>query len=194
MGDIGALVGCKNVRSGDTLIDELDQEKIILDGVKMPPPVFFCSIEAESSRDATKLEQILHSMSREDPSISVKTNSETGQLLVSGQGELHLEILRDRIELEYNLKADLGPMRVAYRESVSESSQLEVVLDKKIGSSSMYAKLLIQIESTLDDYDITEIQKKKFEEGGESEFEVSDHSFNLGDSSSENLTSNLEAN
>lgn len=74
VGDIGAIIGLKNVRSGDTLIEEMDEERIVLEGVKMPPPVFFCSIEAESSRDATQLEKILHNLSREDPSISVKVD------------------------------------------------------------------------------------------------------------------------
>ena len=78
VGDIGAIVGLKNVRSGDTLIEESDRDRIILDGVSMPPPVFFCSIEALSSRDAQQLETILHNLSREDPSISVKSNTETG--------------------------------------------------------------------------------------------------------------------
>jgi len=118
VGDIGAMIGCKNIRSGDTLIEENDTTRIILDGVRMPPPVFFCSIEAESSRDQTELEKILFNLTREDPSLNVNNDGETGQLLVSGQGELHLEILRDRIELEYKIKAELGPMRVAYRESV----------------------------------------------------------------------------
>jgi len=97
VGDIAAIVGCKNIRSGDTLIDENDQDRILLNGVNMPPPVFFCSIEAESSRDQQQLEEILHNLSREDPSIQVKASEESGQVLVSGQGELHLEILRDRI-------------------------------------------------------------------------------------------------
>ena len=78
MGDIGAIVGFKNVRSGDTLIEDTNPDRIILDGVSMPPPVFFCSIEAMSSRDQAQLEKILHNLSREDPSISVKGNEETG--------------------------------------------------------------------------------------------------------------------
>jgi elongation factor G len=87
----------------------------------MPPPVFFCSIEAEMSRDKRELETILFNLSREDPSITVKADEETSQLLVSGLGELHLEILRDRIEIEYGIKSILGKMRVAYRESVSDN-------------------------------------------------------------------------
>lgn len=175
-GDIGAMIGLKNVRSGDTLMDENESNPITLTGVKMPPPVFFCSIESESSRDAQKLEQILHNLTREDPSLQFKVDEETGQLLVSGQGELHLEILRDRIEIEYQLKAELGPMRVAYRESVGEPCEVELELDKLIGKQSNYCKLKLLVESTLDEHDMSEIQKQKFEQ------ELNEDSFSLGDS------------
>lgn len=120
-GDIGALVGCKNIRSGDTILDENSSSKIQLSGMNMPPPVFFCSIEAELSRDKQELENILFALSREDPSLHVKEDEETGQLLVSGLGELHLEVLRDRIQIEYGINATLGRMRVAYRESIGSS-------------------------------------------------------------------------
>ena len=119
-------------------------------------------------------------MSREDPSIQVKADQETGNIVISGQGELHLEILRDRIELEYGLVAELGPMRVAYRESIGQDRELELVLDKKIGSQSMYAKLKIRIESTLDDYDVSEMQKQKFEaEDEDSSFQMSTSSYSI---------------
>lgn len=72
---------------------------------------------------------------------------------------MHLEILRDRIEIEYKIKSELGPMRVAYRESVGSSQELELEFDKVIGGSSMYAKLKLKVESTLEDYDMTQIQK-----------------------------------
>jgi len=161
-GDIGAITGLKNVRSGDTLIDELDNDKIVMTGVNMPPPVFFCSIEAESSRDQKQLEQILHNLSREDPSISVKVEDETDQVLVSGLGELHLEILRDRIEIDYGISATLGPMRVAYRESVGQTKEIELRLEKQIGGQSLFVQLKMSIESTLEDFDPTELQKQKF--------------------------------
>lgn len=156
-GDIGAITGLKNVRSGDTLIDESDPEKIILTGVNMPPPVFFCSIEAESARDQKQLEVILQNLAREDPSLTVKSEEENDQILVSGLGELHLEILRDRIELEYGINALLGPMRVAYRESIAESREVELTLDKQVGGQSLFFKLKLAIESTLEDFDATEI-------------------------------------
>lgn len=100
--------------------------------------------------------------------------------MISGQGELHLEILRDRIELEYGLVSELGPMRVAYRESIGQDNEMELELDKKIGSSSMYAKLKIRLESTLEDVDITELQKQKFEaEDQASSFEMSENSYSI---------------
>jgi len=157
VGDIGAITGCRDIRSGDTILDEGDTERIILEGVKMPPAVFFCQIEPENSRDQQELEQILYNLSREDPSLSVKNDEETGQLIVSGLGELHLEILRDRIEIEYGIKSDLGKMRVAYRESVGKPTQGELVLEKQINGTNMYAKLTISIESTLDDFDMQDI-------------------------------------
>ena len=142
-GDIGAIVGCKNVRSGDTILDETDDSKMLLSGVTMPPPVFFCSIEPDSSSDKQALELILFNLSREDPSIHVKEDEETGQVLISGLGELHLEVLRDRIEIEFGIKAVLGRMRVAYRESVSETNFKEVEFEKVIGGAHMYCKLAI---------------------------------------------------
>ena len=96
-------------------------------------------------------------MSREDPSIHVKIDEETSQMLISGLGELHLEVLRDRIEIEFGIKAELGRMRVAYRESVAELGEHELELAKTLGGAHMYAKLTISIESTLDEIDITEI-------------------------------------
>ena len=93
----------------------------------------------------------------------MKSSEDTGQVLISGQGELHLEILRDRIGLEYGLVAELGTMRVAYRESIGQNNEMEIELDKKIGTQSLFAKLKIRIESTLEDINITEVQKQKFE-------------------------------
>ena len=123
----------------------------------MPPPAFFCSIEANESREQRALEALLENLSKEDPSIGCKTDEESGQTLISGLGELHLEILRDRIELEYNIKAELGPMRVAYRESINTNSEETLVIDKKIGGSSLYAELTLRVESTIGDYDMQSI-------------------------------------
>ena len=110
----------------------------------------------------------------------MKSNQETGQVLISGQGELHLEILRDRVELEYGLKSELGPMRVAYRESVGGSVEKELELDKVIDKASLYGKLKLRLESTLEEFDVAEIQKKKFEgEEDDSAFEMSTKTFSI---------------
>lgn len=146
VGDIGAITGVEGIRSGDTFLNEGDPERIILSGVTNPPPVFFCSIEAEYSRDQSKLFEILNNLSYEDPSISVSENSETGQLQISGMGELHLEILRDRIELDYGLKSTLGNMRVAYRESVNNITRHSFTLDTSKGGKSQFAEITLEIE------------------------------------------------
>lgn len=93
-----------------------------------------------------------------------------------------MEILRDRIELEYGIVAELGPMRVAYRESIGADNEMELVLDKKIGAQNLFAKLKIRLESTLEDFDITTIQKSKFEvEDAKTSFEMSQNSFSISE-------------
>ncbi len=164
----------------------------------MPPAVFFCSIEPENSRDQNELETILYNLSREDPSIvssiidnfvqSVKNDEETGQLIVSGLGELHLEILRDRILIEYGIRTNLGKMRVAYRESVGKTVDGELMLEKQINGQNMYAKIRLQIETTLDDFDVQQIQKKKFEaleqiDNSNDAYNLSSESFDINQSS-----------
>lgn len=191
-GDIGAMVGCKNVRSGDTIVGERDS-LVKLSGVEMPPPVFFCSIEADMSRDQKELEKILFFMSREDPSLQVKEDEETNQVLVSGLGELHLEVLRDRIEIEYGIKSTLGRMRVAYRESISETQTIEQTFEKTIGGAHMYAKLTLRVESMNDEVDVAEIQRAKFErsmdETDGSALKSQNDSFSLGESG--DMTENI---
>lgn len=82
--------------------------------------------------------------------------------MVSGLGELHLEVLRDRIEIEYGLRATLGKMRVAFRESIAEAQTQEITLEKTIGGAHMFAQLKISVESTIDEVDMTDIQRKRF--------------------------------
>ena len=128
----------------------------------------------------------------------MKNDEETGQLRVSGLGELHLEILRDRIFIEYGIRADLGRMRVAYRESVGKTTDGELVLEKLINGVNMYAKIQMQIETTLDDFDVQDIQKKKFENlestdtSGDA-YNLSSQSFNLQDNSMTGQTEGEES-
>lgn len=122
-GDVVAIGGPKEICSGDTLIEKNDYEDLILEGVKMPPPVFFCSIAAEVESDEKNLEIVLKAITKEDPSYSARYDYEMAQTLVTGQGELHLEILRDRILSDFNLRTRLGEIQVAYRECIQKTSE-----------------------------------------------------------------------
>ena len=129
-GDVVAVAGLVKAKSGDTLVDKGDREEVKLPGLTMPPPVFFCSISADSEMNDKKLEDIMTNLIREDPSLLFQHNTESGQLIVLGLGELHLEILRDRLWIEYGVKARLGPVRVAYKESIQRPYLHTIVLDK----------------------------------------------------------------
>jgi elongation factor G len=159
VGDIGAIVGVQSIRSGDTFIQENDSERIILSGVSIPPPVFFCSIEPDMSRDQKELEKVLRDLSFEDPSITVTENEETGQLQISGMGELHLEILKDRIELDYGIKTNMGTMRVAFRESLSTSEPKTFTIEKTVGNRQVFAELTLAVESIGEDQESAEVEK-----------------------------------
>jgi len=169
------------MRSGDTFINENDPERVVLSGVSIPPPVFFCSIEAELSRDQNKLAQVIHDLTYEDPSITVTESKDTGQLQISGMGELHLEILRDRIELDYGIIADLGSMRVAYRESVGRAARHTLTIDKMKGGRPYFAELTLEIEGTEEtNEDVEGIENDNFIVGNLSEKTTEDSSANLG--------------
>ena len=133
-GNIAILSGLKDTTTGDTLLSGLsagksalktfEQEQIkhgdeavspFLSGVSVPDPVFYCSIEPPSMAYAKKLETALQNLAREDPSLGVTINEDTGQTVLSGMGELHLEIIQDRIKKEYKVDADLGELMIAYR-------------------------------------------------------------------------------
>lgn len=180
-------MGCSSIRSGDTFIDENDPERIVLSGVKIPPPVFFCSIEPEMSRDQQKLEKILKELSFEDPSITVTESKETGQLQISGMGELHLEILRDRIELDYGLKADLGTMRVAYRESISGEQEYTFKLEKSVAGKQAFAELTLSVEGVDSFKEIAEsAELEEFNLGNLSEKSTEDSSHIYSDTGASN--------
>ena len=118
-GDIVALTGCSNITIGDTLI-EAGNEKFVLKSFKMPPPVFISSIEYQYLRDRPEVEKALTEIMQEDNSLIVEDSQDTGQILVHGLGELHLEVVRDKLKEEYGLEVKLGKMKVSYKESVSQ--------------------------------------------------------------------------
>lgn len=116
-GDIAATLGLKNTRSGDTLVDP-SKKKYKLKGMSIPKPVFFASIFPDSPSYETELKKILENIQLEDPSIEITENTETGQQLVCAQGELHMEIIKDRLFNHYKAKASLGELEIAYRSSI----------------------------------------------------------------------------
>mmetsp|Transcript_26122 Transcript_26122/g.46447 ORF Transcript_26122/g.46447 Transcript_26122/m.46447 type:complete len:529 (+) Transcript_26122:2930-4516(+) len=129
-GDIAGLAGLKHTRSGDTLVLKGDKTGEVLPGLQMPPPVFFCSIDVINEIDKEKLEETLNQLIKEDPSLMIRVDDESKSILVTGQGELHLEILRDRLAQNFGLKTALGPMQVAYRESARKPVRLTYRLDR----------------------------------------------------------------
>jgi elongation factor G len=122
-GDIAALVGLKYTKTGDTLCDEKDQ--IVLEKMEFPEPVIQIAIEPKTKADQDKLSDALGKLSDEDPTFRVKVDDETGQTLISGMGELHLEILVDRMKREFKVEANVGKPQVAYRETITKSVQQE---------------------------------------------------------------------
>eukprot|EP01017_Pseudomicrothorax_dubius_P028950 TRINITY_DN3485_c0_g2_i3.p1 TRINITY_DN3485_c0_g2~~TRINITY_DN3485_c0_g2_i3.p1 ORF type:complete len:627 (+),score=218.06 TRINITY_DN3485_c0_g2_i3:30-1910(+) len=145
-GDIVALSGLKHSTTGDTLVDSRDTERVKLQEIKIPPPVFVSALEYESQKDKPALFQAFKTLMAEDPSINVSENPETGQILVRGLGELHLEIFRDRLEREYNLRVKLGKMKVAYRESILEEKEHSIRFQQVINGKPYIACLDLKIK------------------------------------------------
>lgn len=144
-GDIGAIIGLKEAKSGDTFIEEADTDPCVLPGVFNPEPVFFCAVYPKRNSDFKTLLGILENLNREDPSIQVRFDKETNQTLLCGLGELHLEIIRDRIELEFGVSAQLGKMKVSFRESVRRTSRLKYKLDKEFNGQKVFFEMELEI-------------------------------------------------
>ncbi|TMW62010.1 hypothetical protein Poli38472_009503 [Pythium oligandrum] len=150
-GNIGAAVGLKNTFTGDTIVAAKDHngDAVILPGVQVPKPVFTCSVEAESSAKQKDLDDALYYLQREDPSFVVSVDEETGQTLMSGMGELHLEIIRERLRTEYKLEPTIGAMRVAYLESALDRVEKTFVYDTMLGTDRQFAQIQFTLEPLL---------------------------------------------
>src|SRR5260370_22248001 len=122
-GDIAAAVGLKSVSTGDTICDESDP--IVLEAMDFPAPVISVAIEPRTKADQENLGTALQKLMQEDPTFKVNTDPDTGQTLISGMGELHLEILVDRMMREFNVAANVGRPQVAYRETILASAEAE---------------------------------------------------------------------
>ncbi len=142
-GDIGAIVGLKSTLTGDTLCDE--NAPIILESIEFPEPVISVAIEPKTKADQEKLSFALQKLAQEDPSFRVSFNEETGQTIISGMGELHLEIIVDRLMREFKVGANVGKPQVAYRETIRTSSRAEGKFIRQTGGRGQYGHVFIEI-------------------------------------------------
>ena len=130
-GDIAACIGLKYTTTGDTLCAEGNE--LLLEKMEFPEPVIDMAIEPKSKADREKLANALSALSEEDPTFRVSSNEETGQTIISGMGELHLDILRDRMIREFKVEANVGKPQVSYKETITLPSSIETKYVKQIG-------------------------------------------------------------
>jgi elongation factor G len=142
-GDICACVGLKSVNTGDTLCDE--NKQIILESIEFPAPVISVAIEPKTKADQDKLGVAMQRLAQEDPTFRVSTEPDTGQTLISGMGELHLEIIVDRMLREYNVQANVGRPQVAYRETIRRKADAEGKYIKQTGGRGQYGHAVIEL-------------------------------------------------
>jgi elongation factor G len=146
-GDIAAAIGLKHTRTGDTLCDEVNP--IILEVMRFPEPVISVAIEPKTKADQDKLGMSLQKLSEEDPTFHVRSDPETGQTVISGMGELHLEVLVDRMKREFSVEANVGRPQVAYRETVRERAEaVEGKFVRQSGGRGQYGHVVINLEPT----------------------------------------------
>lgn len=143
-GDIFAAVGLKHTTTGDTICHE--KEPIILESIHFPEPVISIAIEPKTKGDVDKLGSSLHKLALEDPSFKVKTDEETGQTIISGMGELHLEIIVDRLLREFNVEANVGKPQVAYRETITKAVKSEGRFVRQSGGKGQYGHVWLMLE------------------------------------------------
>lgn len=143
-GDIAAAIGLKNVRTGDTLCDE--RRQVVLEKIEFPEPVIHIAIEPKTKADQEKMGLALQKLSEEDPSFRVHTDEETLQTIISGMGELHLEIIVDRMKREFGVGANVGAPQVAYKETIRKSVEAEHKYAKQSGGRGQYGHVLLRIE------------------------------------------------
>ena len=143
-GDIVALVGMKDTTTGDTLCDP--NKPVILERMEFPEPVIEIAIEPNSKADQEKMGMALSRLMSEDPSFRVKSDEESGQTIISGMGELHLDIIVDRMKREFKVEANIGQPQVAYRETISKSTEVDYTHKKQTGGTGQFARVKFRIE------------------------------------------------
>jgi elongation factor G len=143
-GDIVAAVGLRYTRTGDTLCDT--RNPIVLESMEFPEPVIFVAIEPKTKADQDKLTASLSSLMDEDPTFRVRTDNETGQMIISGMGELHLEIIADRLLRDFKVQANVGKPQVAYKETIQRPAEAEGRFIRQTGGKGQYGHVVVRIE------------------------------------------------
>ena len=152
-GDIGAGVGFKDIRTGDTLCDEA--HPIVLESMDFPKPVIGISIEPKTQKDLDKLGIGLAKLAEEDPTFTVHTEEQSGQTIISGMGELHLEIIIDRLKREFKVECNQGRPQVSYKEAITQAVQIREVYKKQSGGRGKFADMIVRVEPADKDFEGT---------------------------------------
>ena len=150
-GDIGAGVGFKDVRTGDTLCAE--NAPIVLEAMDFPDPVLGIAVEPKTQKDLDRLGVGLQKLAEEDPTFQVETNEETGQTIIRGMGELHLDIIIDRLRREFKVECNQGRPQVTYKESISQAVELREVFKKQTGGRGKFADIIVRVEPVDADFE-----------------------------------------
>ena len=153
-GDIGAGVGFKDIRTGDTLCDE--EHPIVLESMTFPDTVISIAVEPKSQADIAKLDNGLAKLAEEDPTFTVRTDEQSGQTIISGMGELHLDIIIDRLKREFKVECNQGKPQVNYKEAITKTVEIDETYKKQSGGRGKYAKMLVQVGPVDDDWNVKE--------------------------------------
>ncbi|AGB40198.1 translation elongation factor EF-G [Halobacteroides halobius DSM 5150] len=143
-GDLAAAVGLKNTGTGDTLCD--GDNPVVLESMEFPETVIDVAIEPKTQKDSDKLGEALQKLAEEDPTFNVRTDEETGQTIISGMGELHLEVIVDRLTREFGVEANIGEPRVAYRETITRKAEIEGKFIRQSGGRGQYGHVVMEVE------------------------------------------------
>ena len=150
-GDIAACIGLKNVTTGDTLSDAKDL--VVLERMEFPEPVISIAVEPKTKDDQEKMSVALGKLAQEDPSFRVSSDEESGQTIISGMGELHLEVLVERMKREFSVEANVGKPQVAYREAITKFVEVEAKYAKQSGGRGQYGHVLMKMEPSEEDFE-----------------------------------------
>ena len=150
-GDIAACIGLKNVTTGDTLSDE--KNLVVLERMEFPEPVISLAVEPKSKPDQEKMSIALGKLAQEDPSFKVSSDEESGQTIISGMGELHLEVLVERMKREFSVEANVGKPQVAYREAITQNVEVEAKYAKQSGGRGQYGHVLMRMEPSEEEFE-----------------------------------------